>query len=129
MKFSVQHLKDAEFNERGLRKYYEYRDLGVADATDGLVVAHVFRARQDEQATGEWHLHEVEFHMIYVLKGWIRFEYEDVGVVTFEAGSCAHQRPQIRHRELAHSHDLEVLEIVSPANFKTVNAEPAATVA
>jgi len=123
MKFSVQHLRDAEFAERGLRKYYQYRDLGIRDATDGLVVAHVFRARQDEQATGEWHYHEVEFHMIYVLKGWIRFEYEDVGVVTLEAGACAHQRPMIRHRELAHSHDLEVLEIVSPANYKTVNVE------
>jgi len=123
MKFSVQHFRDAEFAERGLRKYYEYRDLGIKDATDGLVVAHVFRAKQDEQATGEWHLHEVEFHMIYVLKGWIRFEYEDIGVVTLEAGACAHQRPMIRHRELAHSHDLEVLEIVSPANYKTVNCE------
>jgi quercetin dioxygenase-like cupin family protein len=123
MKFSVQHLKDAEFAERGLRKYYRYRDLGIADATDGLVVAHVLRAKQDEQATGEWHCHEVEFQMIYVLQGWIRFEYEDIGVVTLEAGSCAHQRPMIRHRELAHSHDLELLEIVSPANYKTVNAE------
>ena len=121
MKFSVQHLKDAEFNTRGLRKYYEYRDLGVADATEGLVVAHVFRAHEDKQATGEWHYHEVEFHMIYVLKGWIRFEYEDIGEVTLEVGSCAHQRPQIRHRELAHSHDLEVIEIVSPADYKTVN--------
>lgn len=123
MKLCVQHLADAQFAERGLRKYYEYRDLGIKESTDGLVVAHVFRAKQDEQATGEWHFHEVEFHMIYVLKGWIRFEYEDVGVVTLEAGSCAHQRPMIRHRELAHSHDLEVLEIVSPANYKTVNCE------
>lgn len=123
MKFSVQHLKDAEFAERGLRKYYQYRDLGIKDSTDGLFVAHVFRAKHDEQATGEWHYHEVEFHMIYVLKGWIRFEYEDVGIVTLEAGSCAHQRPKIKHRELAHSHDLEVLEIVSPANYKTVDVE------
>ena len=121
MKFSVQHQKDAEFTERGLRNYYEYRDLGVDEATDGLVVAHVIRAHNDEQATGEWHYHELEFQMVYVLKGWIRFEYEDVGEVTLEAGSCVHQRPQIRHRELAHSHDLEMLEIVSPATFNTVN--------
>ena len=32
MKFSVQHLADAEFAERGLRKYYEYRDLGIKES-------------------------------------------------------------------------------------------------
>ena len=120
MKTSVQHRQDGAFIERGLRSYFEYRDLGVADASEGLVLAQVLRARQDEQATGEWHYHEVEFQMIYILKGWIRFEYEDIGVVTLEAGDCAHQRPLVPHRELAHSHDLELIEIVSPANFKTV---------
>jgi hypothetical protein len=41
MQLSGQHLEDAEFHQRGLRKYYEYRDLGVADATDGLVLARL----------------------------------------------------------------------------------------
>ncbi|MEP7084739.1 MAG: cupin domain-containing protein [Betaproteobacteria bacterium] len=120
MKFSVHHRSDAEFTARGLRNYYAYRDLGIHEATDGLVVAHVIRAQAGEQAGGEWHYHEVEFQMIYILRGWVRFEYEDVGEVLLEAGSCVHQRPQIRHRELAHSDDLELLEIASPAVFKTV---------
>jgi hypothetical protein len=30
-----------------------------------------------------------------------------------------HQPPGIRHRELGHSADLELLEVVLPADFKT----------
>jgi hypothetical protein len=30
-----------------------------------------------------------------------------------------HQPPGIRHRELGHSEDLELLEVVLPADFKT----------
>jgi len=38
------------------------------------------------------------------------------GVVRLEAGSCVHQPPGIRHREIGHSEDIEMLEIVLPAD-------------
>jgi quercetin dioxygenase-like cupin family protein len=62
-----------------------------------------------------------EFQLVYILKGWIEFEfeYEGQGVVRLEAGSCVHQPPGIRHRELGHSDDIEMLEIVLPAGFAT----------
>ena len=41
--FVATHAKDAHF-ERGLRSFFEYRDLGIKDATQGKVVAHVIRA-------------------------------------------------------------------------------------
>ena len=47
------------------------------------------------------------------------FEYEGVGKVKMKAGSCFYQPPNIRHRELGHSRDLEMIEVVSPARFKT----------
>jgi len=65
-----------------------------------------------------------------VLKGWIEFEYEGQGVVRLEAGSSVYQPPRIRHRELGHSPDVELLEIVMPGDFGTreVDAvQPAAT--
>jgi len=43
-----------------------------------------------------------------------------VGEVLLEAGSCAYQPPGIRHRELGHSDDIELLEVVLPGEFKTV---------
>ncbi len=116
--FAVSHARDAHF-ERGLRSFFEYRDLGIEGATDGRVVAHVIRAAAGADFSGQPHLHQTSFQLVYVLKGWIEFEYEGQGIVRLEAGSCVHQPPQIRHREVGHSDDIEMLEIVMPADFKT----------
>lgn len=116
--FVATHAKDAEFT-RGLRSFYEYRDLGIRNATDGRVAAHVIRAAAGSAFSSQPHLHHTQFQLVYVLKGWIDFEYEGQGRVRLEAGSCVHQPPGIRHRELGHSDDIEMLEIVLPAGFAT----------
>jgi len=127
MRFAVSHLKNARFSRRGLRGYFEYRDLGIERATRGTVVAHVIRARPQKAPHGEWHWHDVDVQFVYVLKGWAVFEYEGIGRVTMKAGTCFYQPPRIRHRELRHSKDLQMIEVVSPARFKTYSAEqPAA---
>jgi quercetin dioxygenase-like cupin family protein len=115
--FVVSHARDASF-ERGLRSFFEYRDLGIANATEGAVVAHVIRA-SGREFSGQPHLHRTTFQLVYVLKGWIEFEYEGQGRVRLEAGSCVYQPPSIRHREIGHSEDIEMLEIVMPAGFTT----------
>jgi quercetin dioxygenase-like cupin family protein len=61
----------------------------------------------------------LEFQMVYVLKGWVRFWYEGQGEVLLKLGSCVHQPSGIAHRELEHSDDLEMLEITLPAEFET----------
>jgi quercetin dioxygenase-like cupin family protein len=71
----------------------------------------------------EWHRHDLDFQMVYVLRGWVRFEYEGVGEVLLRPGLCVHQLAGIRHREVEHSNDLEMLKITSPAEFKTEAAE------
>ncbi len=116
--FSVSHATDAHF-ERGLRSFYEYRDLGIKQATAGAVDAHVIRAAAGQAFSSQPHLHRTTFQLVYILKGWIEFEYAGQGVVRLHAGSCVHQPPGIRHRELGHSDDIEMLEIVMPANFTT----------
>jgi quercetin dioxygenase-like cupin family protein len=116
--FVVSHARDAAF-ARGLRAFFEYRDLGIATATAGAVVAHVIRAAPGSTLAGAPHLHRTTFQLVYVLKGWIEFEYEGQGRVRLETGSCVHQPPSIRHREVAHSDDIEMLEIVMPAAFAT----------
>ena len=125
-RFAVNHRKGSRFERRGLRSYFEYRDLGIKRATQGKVVAHVIRARPGRAPHGEWHYHDVAVQFVYVLKGWVLFEYEGVGEVRMKAGSCFYQPPRIRHRELKHSRDLEMIEVVSPATFKTLEASPAA---
>ena len=123
-RFSVSHRKSSKFVRRGLRGYFEYRDLGIKRATRGKVVAHVIRARPGKAPHGEWHLHDCNVQFVYVLRGWVEFEYEGVGKVTMRAGSCFYQPPRIRHREIRHSKDIEMLEVVSPAVFETRDAKP-----
>jgi quercetin dioxygenase-like cupin family protein len=128
--FVVSHADGAQF-ERGLRSFFEYRDLGIAQATDGRVVAHVIRAAQGTEFSSQPHLHRATFQFVYVLKGWVEFEYEGQGRVRLQSGSSVHQPPDIRHREIGHSPDLELLEIVMPADFETVEVDsvPAAVAA
>ena len=125
--FAVKHRKPSQFKQRGLRAYFEYRDLGIKRATRGKVVAHVIRARPGKAPHGQWHRHDCRMQFVYVLKGTAVFEYEGVGRVRMKPGSCFYQPPGIRHREISHSRDLEMIEIVAPANFRTVALEqPAA---
>ena len=116
--FVASHARDAVF-ERGLRSFFEYRDLGIKEATDGRVAAHVIRSASGSEFSSQPHLHRTDFQLVYILKGWIEFEYEGHGVVRLEAGSCVHQPPGIRHKELGHSDDIEMLEVVLPGAFTT----------
>jgi hypothetical protein len=120
-KFVVSHLKAGSF-DAGLRSYAEYRDLGIAPATQGLVQAHVIRMVPpcDPAVVSKEHYHDVDFQMVYVLKGWMKGEYEGAGVVMMREGSCWIQPPRIKHTVLDYSDDCELLEIIMPAEFDTV---------
>ena len=119
-KFS--HIKpdDTQFRMDGLRDFFIYRDLGVAEATAGKVIAQLVRANNaPEKGTG-WHRHEADFHIVLMIKGWARFMYEDKETLV-SAGDCVHQRPGIVHYLFDYSPDMEYLEIVGPADFKTID--------
>ena len=118
---TVSHARDADW-DAGLRAFFAYRDLGVAAATGGRVGAHVIRARGASETPGERHHHALDFQFVYVLRGWVDFDYDGTGRVRLEAGSSVVQPPGIRHVELAHSDDLEMLEITLPAEFPTTTA-------
>ncbi len=103
----------------GCAIFFQYRDLAIASATNGGFGANVIRAEPGRHSEGEWHQHTLEFQMVYVLKGWVVFEYEGEGEHTLRAGSCVLQPPGIPHREIRHSDDMELVEITSPADFVT----------
>ena len=111
--FSLNKASDAVWTD-GLREIFEYRDLGIKDATKGDYVAHIVKANGKEMAdeVQHWHVHDCDFQFAMVLNGWAEFEYEGIGVRRIEKGDCINQRPGIRHREIACSKDFEVLEIV-----------------
>jgi len=120
---SFSHLKPADtaWESGGLRDFFLYKDLGVAEATGGRVIAQLVKANMaPEQGTG-WHRHEAQFHIVLMLKGWARFMYGDQETLV-EAGDCVHQRPGIVHFLFDYSPDMEYLEVVGPADFGTVDA-------
>jgi quercetin dioxygenase-like cupin family protein len=123
-KFTVSHHRETDF-ANGLRAYAKYRDLGIAAATGGKVQAHVIRFVPpfEPKEASTPHYHDVDFQMIYVLKGWYKTEFEGEGVHTFEAGSCWIQPPRIKHAVRGYSDDCELLEIVLPAGFETVELD------
>jgi mannose-6-phosphate isomerase-like protein (cupin superfamily) len=125
-KFSHVKPADTEFKGGGLRDFFLYRDLGIAAATGGQVICHLVKANADmppEDGTG-WHKHECDFQIVVMLKGWARFMYEDKPTLV-QAGDVVHQRPGIVHYLFDYSPDMEYMEIVSPADFKTVDMPPA----
>ena len=123
-RFHVKHERQEDFDQ-GLRSYASYRDLGLAEPTTGMVQAHVIRMIPpcDPKVVSKWHYHDVNLQFIYVLKGWIKNEFEGNGVHTMKQGTCWLQPPKIRHRVLDYSSDCELLEIVLPAKFDTVELE------
>jgi mannose-6-phosphate isomerase-like protein (cupin superfamily) len=121
-RFTVTHLTGKDFKSGGLREYSEYRDLGVAAATGGLATAHVIRMIAPfSQDLGGRHHHDVDFQMVYVLKGWFKNEFEGEGVHVMKAGSCWIQPPGIRHKVLGWSEDCELLEFIMPAEHETIS--------
>ena len=119
-KFS--HVKPDEtvWRNDGLRDFFQYRDLGIEAATSGLVLAQLVRANSAPEVGTGWHRHEADFHIVIMLKGWARFMYEDEETLV-AAGDCVHQRPGIAHYLFDYSPDMEYLEIVSPADFKSID--------
>jgi mannose-6-phosphate isomerase-like protein (cupin superfamily) len=121
-RIAISHYRDEDFKADGLRAYAHYRDLGIADATQGLAQAHVIRliGPCNPAEVSKLHFHDVEFQMVYVLNGWIKTYMEGQGETLMKQGSCWTQPPRIKHLIMDYSDDVELLEVILPAEFKTV---------
>jgi hypothetical protein len=121
-RIAISHHRDEDFKADGLRTYAQYRDLGVADASGGVARAHVIRliGPCDPNEVSKLHFHDVDFQMVYVLKGWVKTYMEGVGETTFQTGSSWTQPSRIKHLIMDYSDDVELLEVILPADFKTV---------
>ncbi|MBR1192440.1 cupin domain-containing protein [Bradyrhizobium sp. AUGA SZCCT0160] len=121
-RIAISHHRDEDFKADGLRTYAQYRDLGIAAATHGLAQAHVIRliGPCNPEEVSKLHYHDVEFQMVYVLKGWVKTYMEGQGETLMKEGGCWTQPPRIRHLILDYSDDVELLEVILPAEFKTV---------
>ena len=122
-RIAISHHREEDFKADGLRTYAHYRNLGIADATHGLAQAHVVRliGPCNPAEVSKLHYHDVEFQMVYVLKGWVKTYMDGQGETMMKAGSAWTQPPRIRHLIMDYSDDVELLEVILPAEFKTVD--------
>ena len=120
-RIAVSHHREEDFKADGLRAYAQYRDLGVAEASQGLARAHVIRliGPCDPAEVSKLHFHDVDFQMVYVLKGWVKTYMEGQGETLMKEGSSWTQPPRIKHLIMDYSDDVELLEVILPAEFKT----------
>jgi hypothetical protein len=58
-----------------------------------------------------------------IYKGWIKTELDGQGAIVMRAGSAWIQPPRIEHVVLDYSNDCEVLEVILPADFATVELD------
>ncbi|MDW3213648.1 MAG: cupin domain-containing protein [Ilumatobacteraceae bacterium] len=121
---SVSHLTDDAFGASGRRPFFEYRDVGIREATHGAYNMQVVRARSGEHQVTGWHYHTCDLQIVYCLNGWEDLGFEDGRVVRLEPGSCVNIPPGYGHVELGYSDDMEVLVISSPGTMGTVEIDP-----
>jgi len=121
-RIAISHHREEDFRADGLRAYAKYRDLGIADATHGLAQAHVIRLQGpcNPAEVSKLHFHDIDFQMVYVLKGWVKTYMDGQGETMMREGSAWTQPPKIKHMILDYSDDVELLEIILPAEFRTV---------
>jgi mannose-6-phosphate isomerase-like protein (cupin superfamily) len=97
----------------------QYRDL-IPGRLGGRFIASHIRILEGGETQDYVHYHKALFQVIYCKTGWARLVYEDQGPpFLLEAGDCALQPPEIRHRVLESSAGLEVIEVACPAEYET----------
>lgn len=117
-KFEVRKLRDEAPWVIG-RAGMQYRDL-VPDRLGGGIMASHIRIPKGGPVPDMVHYHTIGFQLIYCYRGWVKLVYEDQGPpFILNAGDCVTQPPEIRHRVLEASDNLEVIEIGVPAEHMT----------
>ncbi|MGR3743046.1 MAG: cupin domain-containing protein [Pseudooceanicola nanhaiensis] len=97
----------------------QYRDL-IPDRLGGSIIASHIRIPDGGPVPDMVHYHKVGFQLIFCYRGWVDVVYEDQGgPLRLTAGDCFIQPPEIRHRVLEASDNVEVIEIGVPAEHVT----------
>lgn len=96
-----------------------YRDL-IPSRLGGSIIASLIHIPNGGPVPDNVHFHFVKFQLIYCFNGWVKLVYEDQGdPLHLSPGDCVIQPPEIRHRVLEASDNLQVIEVGVPAEHMT----------
>lgn len=104
----------------GPRKFFDYRDMGTKEATDGRIHIHVVRATGEPGAGTGWHFHTMA-QWFLILGGDSHIRVEDGPDIHLKTGDsmCIGMGPGQRHNVAPFSGDYAVLEMCVPAVYET----------
>lgn len=120
-KATVSHDGPDAFGQDGFRSFFNVRDLGILDATDGDYCVKLVRARDPGHVTTGWHFHTCELQVVVCLRGWEDLALEDGRLVRIVPGSCLNIPPGFGHNEVGYSDDFEVMVITKPGRIGTTS--------
>ena len=124
MKLAISTAQDAH-SVPGRRHFFQYRDLGVTEATGGKMRAQVTSAKSAmDRATG-WHYHTCDMQFVYVLRGFVDVEFAGGRKARYGVGDSVMIPGGLPHQEIATSDDFEFIEVSVPADMGTVASDPA----
>lgn len=113
--------EDVYISGDGPRKFFKYRDLGVADATQRRIHIHIVRATEPSESGGTgWHSHSMG-QLFYVLRGWADLAVQNRPSVRMLTGDAMCLGARMKHDVPAFSRDYLVLEMCIPADYDTVD--------
>ncbi len=115
--FAVRRLADQALWIVG-RAGMHCRDL-APDRLGGSIIASHIRIPDGGPVPDMVHFRRVGLQLIFCIHGWVDVLYEDQGGLLREAVDCIIQPPEIRHKVMEASGDLQVIEIGVPADHVT----------
>jgi mannose-6-phosphate isomerase-like protein (cupin superfamily) len=107
----------------GRRSFLQYFDLGIAEASQGLISTQVTKVRTGMSNPTGWHYHDCDFQWLLITKGWLELQFEDGSSARIQQGSVCFIPGGYRHNETGTSDDLEFVEIFMPPKPRTVAVE------
>jgi quercetin dioxygenase-like cupin family protein len=109
---------------QGPRSYFDYRDLGVAEATNRRLELQVVRAQRSRDGGTGWHSHNMA-QMTYGLSGWALLGVEGAAEpVLKEPGDALCIPADCVHNAGSFSDDYWALQLQIPPDYDT-HARPA----
>ena len=124
MKLAISTASDARYVP-GRRHFFQYRDLGVTEATGGKMRAQVTSAKTAMDRETGWHYHTCDMQFVYILRGFVDVEFAGGRKARFGAGDSVMIPGGLPHQEVATSDDLELIEVSVPAEMGTEACDPA----
>jgi quercetin dioxygenase-like cupin family protein len=125
---SAQKVAHARISEpvlvKGRREFFQYRDLGVAEASAGAMRAQVMTSSQGMSRPTGWHYHECDGQFVYIMKGWVDLQFEDGRTIRVEEGDSLFIPGFLRHNEIRTSETMEILEVSVPGQMDTRPCDP-----